>query len=306
MIEQVQRDTFSGEKKLFNLKFNHPVKELIWVNDVASTRTGSSTSFGPIRSTITCIKSADDKCYDNADATKMKLSLNGHDRFASKEMKYFKTCQPMKYHTRIPSSGKRFSVVSYLDGSIENGQSIYFCHKPVRVIKASISRTVVAANASSNYTLNVDDGAASGSVYDPDDGDPISAATDTLPDGICRFDLTLLNTYGVCVPAGKHITIIDAGAPNTNVRGIVTLELEELPLLIGGSNTDLANIYCYSFALKPEEHQPSGTCNFSRIDNAQLIFDNAPGDPSTSLKVFAINYNVLRIMSGMGGLAYSN
>tara|TARA_B100000575_G_C23043950_1_gene600835 strand:+ start:22 stop:1119 length:1098 start_codon:yes stop_codon:yes gene_type:complete len=56
----------------------------------------------------------------------------------------------------------------------------------------------------------------------------------------------------------------------------------------------------YSFALKPEEHQPSGTCNFSRIDNAQLI-----GGANIDV-VFAVNYNVLRIMSGMGGLAYSN
>jgi hypothetical protein len=64
-------------------------------------------------------------------------------------------------------------------------------------------------------------------------------------------------------------------------------------------------IYTYSFALSPEEHQPSGTCNFSRIDNAvlQLTYSS----PSARvLKVFAVNYNVLRIMSGMGGLAYSN
>ena len=63
----------------------------------------------------------------------------------------------------------------------------------------------------------------------------------------------------------------------------------------------------YSFALKPEEHQPSGTCNFSRIDNAKLEATLSPNDASiTSITVYAVNYNVLRIMSGMGGLAYSN
>ena len=84
------------------------------------------------------------------------------------------------------------------------------------------------------------------------------------------------------------------------------------------------NIYSYSFALKPGEHQPSGTCNFSRIDNAKLVlnFDttstskNTKTDGTTKytgnnpnatdIKVYAVNYNVLRIMSGMGGLAYSN
>jgi hypothetical protein len=64
-------------------------------------------------------------------------------------------------------------------------------------------------------------------------------------------------------------------------------------------------IYTYSFALNPEEHQPSGTCNFSRIDNATLVL-NTPRCATGTLKVFAVNYNVLRIMSGMGGLAYSN
>ena len=67
-------------------------------------------------------------------------------------------------------------------------------------------------------------------------------------------------------------------------------------------------IYSYSFALSPEEHQPSGTCNFSRIDNAvlQLTYDTAVTTLAMNLNIYAVNYNVLRIMSGMGGLAYSN
>jgi hypothetical protein len=64
------------------------------------------------------------------------------------------------------------------------------------------------------------------------------------------------------------------------------------------------SIAVYSFALKPEEHQPSGTCNFSRIDNAQL--QKPVAGSALSGTVYAVNYNVLRIMSGMGGLAYSN
>ena len=64
------------------------------------------------------------------------------------------------------------------------------------------------------------------------------------------------------------------------------------------------HIYNYSFALKPEEHQPSGTCNFSRIDNAKMVFGAILA--TSTLNVYAVNYNVLRIMSGMGGLAYSN
>ena len=68
------------------------------------------------------------------------------------------------------------------------------------------------------------------------------------------------------------------------------------------------HIYCYSFALKPAHYQPSGTCNFSKIDTADMIFDNIAGtdaNPAT-IRIYALGYNVLRIMNGMGGLAYSN
>jgi len=80
-------------------------------------------------------------------------------------------------------------------------------------------------------------------------------------------------------------------------------------------------IYTYSFSLRPEEHQPSGTCNFSRIDTAQLSFflrnnstspGNLDGSPQENYSelpgynLYAPSYNILRIMGGMGGLAYSN
>ncbi len=98
------------------------------------------------------------------------------------------------------------------------------------------------------------------------------------------------------------------------------------------TNTPATGINVYSFALKPEDLQPSGSCNFSRIDNAVLNMTLTPAtfktyietypktdfpssgwaDTATSnqssanVNVYATNYNVLRIMSGMGGLAYSN
>ena len=81
-------------------------------------------------------------------------------------------------------------------------------------------------------------------------------------------------------------------------------------------------INVYSFALDPEGHQPSGTCNFSRLDTAKLILSFNAGLMATGLlnncvaadfarggikvRVYALNYNILRIMSGMGGVAYSS
>ena len=76
------------------------------------------------------------------------------------------------------------------------------------------------------------------------------------------------------------------------------------------TNTPAVGINVYSFALKPEDHQPSGSCNFSRIDTAVLnltlstkTFD---GNTVAHVRIYALNYNILRITSGMGGLVYSN
>jgi hypothetical protein len=83
------------------------------------------------------------------------------------------------------------------------------------------------------------------------------------------------------------------------------------PLTMGRTNP----INVYSFAIQPEEHQPSGTCNFSRIDSATLVFDSVTSGAAGTFpnktypynfRLYAVNYNIFRIMSGMGGLAYSN
>jgi hypothetical protein len=103
--------------------------------------------------------------------------------------------------------------------------------------------------------------------------------------------------------------------PNFGVRGAVTASGDEGAAVVQARANP---INVYSFALQPEEHQPTGTCNFSRIDTATLVFDsirpsNGADDgsyPSKSypynFRLYAVNYNIFRIMSGMGGLAYSN
>ena len=84
--------------------------------------------------------------------------------------------------------------------------------------------------------------------------------------------------------AGTYFTHVQPYQHHTNIPGAVGINV-------------------YSFALKPEEHQPSGTLNMSRIDTAVL---NVTTGAATRMRVYATNYNVLRVMSGMGGLAYSN
>jgi hypothetical protein len=165
LIEQVQKQSLTNGTG--DLNFNHPVKELVWCASAKVNATAAPTS--------TPVGSAS-KTY--------LLKLNGHDRFAARDWRYFTRTQVYQHHS---GSGGLTSLTN---------------------------------------------------------------VADTAVDG--RFD----DSIGV-----------------------------------------------YSFALKPEEHQPSGTCNFSRIDNARLEISAAATGVNT---IFAVNYNVLRIMSGMGGLAYSN
>jgi hypothetical protein len=104
-------------------------------------------------------------------------------------------------------------------------------------------------------------------------------------------------TYFRCVQPYQHHTGLhrQGGASSVATSG-------------NGIHGEDGYIYTYSFGLKPEEHQPSGTCNFSRIDNAvlQLKLNTDVSSVDKFVKVYTTNYNVLRIMSGMGGLAYSN
>lgn len=82
--------------------------------------------------------------------------------------------------------------------------------------------------------------------------------------------------------------------------------------LLSAGKSAQGGFYTYSFALEPEESQPSGTCNFSRLDTSTLILELYPSNDgsgsliSRSVNIYAMNYNILRIMNGMGGLAYAN
>ena len=171
LIEQLQ---FTGEEQSnqqqIRLNFNHPVKELVWVSKWAQNYTDSNNSL--VNWNNYSIDNGIDEHGKNS-FVQGSIKLNGNDRIANRESRYFDLVQPYQHHTNIPKNG---------------------------------------------------------------------------------------------------------------------------------------GINVYSFALKPEEHQPSGTLNMSRIDTATLSL-NYESDVNTSvdnLSVYAINYNVLRILSGMGGIAYSN
>lgn len=122
-----------------------------------------------------------------------------------------------------------------------------------------------------------------------------------------RLDRRYGDYYNVVQPYQHHTGSFNA-IKNTN--GYIHSGNAEANV---AATTRQTGAYMYSFALRPEEHQPSGTCNFSRIDTATIVMQingtqtiNDNSDNTWNVRVYAVNYNILRIMSGMAGLAYSN
>ena len=218
---------------------------------------------------------------------KAKLVLNGHDRFAQQDREYFQIRQCLDHHTSVP------------------GYNIKETERP-RMLTTHLSvgtADLDTPNTYSNGNTDIDAGAvsiASNGGETPKVGDIVlisettadaatqGGATITTVTAVSSANAFTLAGNDVGVGANFHIHIIGrAQDPQSNCSQLAR------------------DINVYSFALKPEEHQPSGTCNFSRIDNAKLDFSATTGTGGVA-NIYAVNYNVLRIMSGMGGLAYSN
>jgi hypothetical protein len=314
LIEQIQKEDKSvsgagafGEK----LNFNHPVKELIW--------TYGATDY------------LDD----------VQLKLNGHDRFAAQNQPHFTLRQPYDYHTAVPRQNlptvarltnvDRSTGLAGITGGTTGG---------VTTQAMTAQDTVASSGGEFNIALNVltmgatttvaqlayiggpatgsagegipigttlafvcteaDGGDATAQLTQGEVGNVYFATTTSLPT-VATNVITVSITTPTCATDGTTLVATSVGAADpalfnvfvSTVTGSGQARTSQMTKKIG----------VYSFALKPEEHQPSGTCNFSRIDNAKF---HATCGSATDFTVYAVNYNVLRIMSGMGGLAYSN
>lgn len=105
-------------------------------------------------------------------------------------------------------------------------------------------------------------------------------------DPIETVDLRLNNSHRFSTREGKYFRMVTPYQHHTNIPD--------------------AYVYCYPFSLHPEDPQPSGSCNFSRIDNIELTFNLQPqlADEDVTGIVFGKNYNVLKYKKGIGGIEY--
>jgi hypothetical protein len=303
LIEQLQ---FTGDESVgsssnkIKLNFNHPVKELIWVVqpdanvDYCSSLDGESLlfnilgaqpfnytdavdalpnaihAFGGPGSVAGPAGSTGSANYDFINANGLFANANAVDGTIS---------------TDLSSNWGYNAATSYATGT-ENGSDIF--------------SGVTGGNANV-YSFGALGGATAGALGDDEASLVSDAGTFVLSETALA-----LHCWGdnPVVTAKLQLN----GQDRFSEREGSYFDLVQ-PFMVHSRTPD-TGINVYSFALRPEEHQPSGTCNFSRIDNAtlQLILSNATvqGTSTAKVRVYATNYNVLRIMSGMGGLAYSN
>jgi len=280
LIEELQftgAEAIQGVNNKFRLNFNHPCKELVWVAKMAKYSNGSRfLAYNPTNSDFALVE-----------ATK---------RFALRTARY--------------------AVGGLLDlGGPSNGPLL-----PVVGLSASLLAVFTAiAPMALSTTPTSDNITVVGRLLTVAE---LSTVVDELFAGLVNANLTTASSghpnYDIVVYQHHRYGVYLDGSVNPCQQALLQLNSHDRFTKREGAyfnhvqpyqhhtNTPTDGVNVYSFALKPEEHQPSGTCNMSRIDNATLSVDFNAALSGSSVYVYATNYNVLRVMSGMAGLAYSN
>ena len=277
LIEQVQTQSEKTTSASYKLNFNHPVKALYWTDDSA---------MGDV---------------------KTKVTLNGHDRFTEQYKEFFQLRQPYQHHTAVPGKNVRETDRPQLVQPIV--LDVIKHHNTVTTTACSVDNKVTPDGGPDGLVTQITFKADTVNIPKVGDVLKIALGSEHGVDEAGDVDAPTLQTVTVVSTATNPIITFSPGILATSLPTgfeendglsitIVARAQDSKPRVTSLDNT----INMYSFALKPEEHQPSGTCNFSRIDTAYLKLSSA----ATVQNVYALNYNVLRIMSGMGGLAYSN
>jgi len=286
LIDQLQyglQQTLTTANTRIDLTLNHPVKELVWVfQDARKTDCSSTTT---IAAGYTQPFSYDDI------ADRCRLQINGQDRFDERYGDYFWKVQPYQHH-----SGGGFWPAR------NETTALTVFGTPASLRGVATFALTVATSATQSFTTLV------GTIGV---GSLVSGA------GITGTNTIVSVTFATATTG--TIVFADSFTSTASSYTSITTVGDDTQIQSSGSAVAVyqaANpINVYSFALQPEEHQPSGTCNFSRIDTTTLVFDSitsgAAGTfPSKAFpynfRLYAVNYNIFRVMSGMGGLAYSN
>lgn len=281
LIEQTQFNEDKGMSSYSNridLTFNHPVKELIWVVQPTGYTNCNYTK----------------KMYVVRETPASVVTVTGSG--SGSGLQVFVTAYGVDFTTVTPDGSNRGS--NYNVGDIITAVSGF----------GTVTFTVAAVAGGAVYAVSNISGNATPILYAGNNLQPFTYDNAAVYEQFLQINGQdrLEKRYG------NYFNSVQQFQHHTG-SGVTALTS---PLQGSGNYPAVKSqpgIYSYSFALRPEEHQPSGTCNFSRIDTATIVMTldgslgvSSDNDETWDVRVYAINYNILRVMSGMGGLAYSN
>lgn len=342
----------SSVNQKFKLNFNHPCKEIVWALKCGAFNGAGNTSMSGSRGRFLAYTNDESKWDDAVDYAARNLA-NGmfsttapsagttvHSDFVVSSDITDGESATFEYNVTIASqttvvtvnvensSGSTITEDSVLplwmvtDAFVKNSYNL--C-KDLNAITVALNVTTVAGGAGTVASIAVD-----GIVVTDHDltlrevSVPVEDWTDlrvTTVSGKNKWDTVVVqpNNYGLRLDgAGNPVA---SGNLQLNGHDRFDARLGSYFNYVQPANhhtrTPADGVNVYSFGLNPEQHQPSGTANLSRIDNTLLVLvfsDSLRANKSVKLDyttdskfyIFAVNYNILRVMSGMGGLAYSN
>jgi hypothetical protein len=343
LIEQVQ---FTGDESIAassssnnvqyksKLGFNHPTKELVWVvRNAAFVGDERSTGSSSTGNRFLCYTHKDDawetealqQAADNIAAGMFVRAASAPTFITGTSAQNQTVSATATYIGLTQMIGATSVKINFFLGGTLNTDTIYIVTNPLANSTFNYASYLDVVNVYFNASVLVGVSVVSHHLTLTDVSVPIN--TNGLVDR--RLNTANgANPNDVCViqPSNYGLRLDGRGNPVQEV-GLQLNGNDRFDPRLGSyfnyvqpyechTRTPVDGVCVYSFGLHPEQHQPSGTCNLSRIDNTVLILRlNDPLRNKTALVLdvadsklwtFAFSYNVLRIMSGMGGLAYSN
>jgi len=348
LIEQVQLNEQNllgtATNQQFTLNFNHPCKELIWTHRCGAFNGANQSSFLAYSNLDGDNHWADALQTAAENLATSMIALNGYQPTSGSTVNVMaSTTDPVftnsDVNTAIHPAVMRFtSVDTPASNSSGNGGTFRVVTNPMTLTIGStvtnlakklgvisVDLYFATVNSVANTLASVSVSVSGHSLTLDDLSIPVSAMTDNRIVATGQVNnsgdiaVVQLNNYGLRLD-GKGNMVTEG---NIILNGHDRFAKREgnyfnyVQPNMHHSRTPADGINVYSFGLHPEQHQPTGAMNASRIDSARLVykvadvlaavrdgvFDLFTG---TTVYIFVTNYNVLRIMSGMGGLAYSN
>jgi hypothetical protein len=349
LIEQLQSDgeqqlatqtsTTAASPQSFVLNFNHPCKEFIWAHKLGAFN-GSAGSDGNFFLAYTNSSNWEAAVQEAANnLAKSMVSVAGVAPWSATDANVITvTFNPASDPISVAQIGNttwKFISVNTTNVVPADVQNVHVLTNPVSQGSVNLADGLLDVTVELNYNDNafpttpvVTVTVTENNLLLPNLSIPLATGSST---GFAdrRLDADKQNDFRVVQPGNYGVSLDGTG--NIVLDGLIVLNGHDRFQRREGNyfnyvqpwqhhtRTPADGINVYSFALHPEQHQPTGTANMSRIDNTRLNYKTQ--DPlrqnlskfaplnyavGTAVWIFATNYNVLRIMSGMGGLAYSN